>query len=170
MTDEQSSRNSFGYFGFAIRRGRFHQLHLLVAVSAVAHGYGAAPLELRLLENGRQIDLRRSKPAGDGVPVSEVFHVSPNRGATTVYSVEIPPAPDEIVSENNTRSVLVPAAGRPRRVLFVQGAPGFEHAFLRRAWSGDRGLEILVGVGTETFEQGAHATSLRVTIGWRPSS
>src|SRR5438132_543882 len=34
-----------------------------VAVSAVAHGYGAASIELRLLENGRAIDLRRVKPA-----------------------------------------------------------------------------------------------------------
>src|SRR5204862_2963919 len=67
-----------------------------VAVSAVAHGYGAAPLELRLLENGRPIDLRRARPAADGVPVSEVFHVSPARDVATVYSVEIPPASDEI--------------------------------------------------------------------------
>jgi hypothetical protein len=148
-----------------------------VAVSAVAHGYGAAPLELRLLENGRSIDLRRVKPAGEGVPVSEVFHVSPKRDAATVYSVEIPPAPDEIVGENNTRSVLVPAAGRPRRVLFVQGAPGFEHAFLRRAWSGDRGLEIDSVVrkgrddsGAWTFYVQAPASRAQALVGGYPST
>lgn len=113
-----------------------------VAVSAVAHGYGASPIELRLLENGRAIDLRRVKPAAEGVPVSETFHVSPNRDVPTVYTVEIPAAADELVADNNARSALVPAAGRPRRVLLVQGAPGFEHSFLRRAWSADRGLEV----------------------------
>src|SRR5438552_6737735 len=113
-----------------------------VAVSAVAHGYGAAPIELRLLENGRAIDLRRVKPAAEGVPVSETFHVSPNRDVPTVYTVEIPAAADELVTDNNARSALVPAAGRPRRVLLVQGAPGFEHSFLRRAWSTDRGLQV----------------------------
>ena len=113
-----------------------------VAVSAVAHGYGASPIELRLLENGRAIDLRRVKPAVEGAPVSEVFHVSPNRDVPTVYTVEIPGAADELVADNNARSALVPAAGRPRRVLLVQGAPGFEHSFLRRAWSADRGLEV----------------------------
>jgi len=111
-------------------------------VSAVAHGYGAAPMELRLLENGRAIDLRRVKPAVDGAPVSETFRVSPNRDVPTVYTVEIPGAADELVSDNNARSALVPAAGRPRRVLLVQGAPGFEHSFLRRAWAADRGLEV----------------------------
>ena len=92
-----------------------------LAVAAVAHGYGAAPMELRLLENGHAIDLRRAKPAGEGVPVSEVFHVSPNRDVATVYTVEIPAAADEIVSENNARSVLVPAAGRPPARAFRPG-------------------------------------------------
>ena len=113
-----------------------------VTASAVAHGYGNAAIELRLLENGRPIDLRRVRPASDGAPISETFHVSPNRDAPTVYTVEIPSASDELVVENNARSVLVPAAMRPRRILLVQGAPGFEHAFLRRAWTTDRSLEI----------------------------
>lgn len=113
-----------------------------LTVAAVAHGYGSAPIELRLLENGRGIDLRRVKPAADGAPVSETFHVAPNRDVPTVYTVEIPSAGDEPVADNNARSALVPAAGRPRRLLLVQGAPGFEHSFLRRAWAGDRGLEI----------------------------
>ena len=44
--------------------------------------------------------------------------------------------------ENNSRSVLVQSPSRARRVLFVEGAPGFEHSFLKRAWSGDPGLEV----------------------------
>jgi uncharacterized membrane protein len=113
-----------------------------IGVSAVAHGYGRTPFDLRLLENGRPIDVRKVTPAGDGVPVSETFHVSPNRDAPTIYTVEVPAASDEIAAENNARSALVPPPARPRRVLFVEGAPGFEHSFLRRAWAGDRGLEV----------------------------
>jgi hypothetical protein len=55
-----------------------------VSVEAIAHGYGTAPIELRLLENGRAVDLRRARPAAEGVPVSETFHVSPNRDVATV--------------------------------------------------------------------------------------
>ncbi|HEY7056310.1 MAG TPA: glutamine amidotransferase, partial [Vicinamibacterales bacterium] len=113
-----------------------------VGVSAVSTGYGKTPFDLRLLENGRPIDVRRVNPAADGVPISATFHVSPGRDAPTVYTVEVPAAPDEIVSENNVRSVLVPPPARPRRVLLVEGAPGFEHSFLKRAWAEDRGLEI----------------------------
>lgn len=148
-----------------------------VAVSAVAHGYGAAPIELRLLENGRPIDRRRVKPAVDGAPISETFHVSPNRDVPTVYTVEIPSAPDELVAGNNARSALVPAAGRPRRVLLVQGAPGFEHSFLRRAWTADRGLDVDSVVrkgrddsGAETFYVQAAPSRANALVGGYPNN
>ena len=74
--------------------------------------------------------LPRVTPAADGAPVREVFHVSPGRGVPTVYTVEIPAAaPDELVPENNARSVLVPpparAAPRPAR----RGSAGLRAQF-----------------------------------------
>ncbi len=145
-----------------------------IAVSAVSHGYGKSAFDLRLLENGRPIDVRRVTPAAEGVPVSETFKVSPNRDAPTVYTVEVPAVPDEIVAENNARSVLVPPPGRPRRVLLVEGAPGFEHSFLKRAWTGDRGLEVDSVVrkgkddsGTDTFYvQAARSRADSLTAGY----
>ncbi len=113
-----------------------------LAVSAVSHGHGTAPLELRLLENGRPIEIRRAAPAIEGAPVREVFHVTPQRGAPTIYTVEIPAAAGELVPENNMRSVLVQTPARPRRVLVLEGAPGFEHSFLKRALAADPGMEV----------------------------
>jgi len=124
-------------------------------VSAVAHGLGTTPIELRLFENGRPIDVRRATPAGDGTPVREVFQVTPARGAPAVYTVETPAAPGELVPENNARSVLVQAPTRSRRVLLVEGAPGFEHSFLRRAWASDSGLEIDAVVKKGRDDQGS---------------
>ncbi len=40
------------------------------------------------------------------------------------------------------RRVLVPPQGRTRRVLVVEGAPGFEHTFLKRALARDPGLDV----------------------------
>lgn len=125
-----------------------------LAVSAVSHGHGAAPIELRLLENGRPVEIRRATPAADGAPVREVFHVSPARGVTALYTVEIPAAAGELVPENNTRSVLVQPPSRTRRVLLVEGAPGFEHSFLKRAWTADTGLEVDSVVRKGQNEQG----------------
>ncbi|MCU1382523.1 MAG: putative rane protein, partial [Acidobacteria bacterium] len=44
--------------------------------------------------------------------------------------------------ENNSRSLLASPTGRKRRVLLVEGAPGFEHSFMTRALSGDPGLDV----------------------------
>ncbi len=126
-----------------------------LAVSAVSHGHGVEPFALRLLENGRPVEVRRAAPAADGVPVREIFHVSPARGAPTVYTIEIPETPGDLVPENNSRSTLVQPPTRQRRILFVEGAPGFEHSFLKRAWATDSGLEVDSVIRKGKNEQGA---------------
>ena len=111
-------------------------------MSVTSTGVGTAPIELRLKENGRPLETRRVTPAADGAPVHELFTVSPSAERATVYSIEIPVEPGEIVAENNLRSVLVPPQGRRRKVLLIEGAPGFEHTFLKRALAHDTALEV----------------------------
>ena len=126
-----------------------------LAVLAVSHGSGSEPIELRLLENGRVTEVRRVRPTSASGPVREVFQVAPANGAATVYSVEIPAGAAELVPENNVRSVLVQPPSRPRRVLLIEGAPGFEHSFLKRALAADTGLEVDSVVRKGVNEQGA---------------
>jgi uncharacterized membrane protein len=73
----------------------------------------------------------------------------------TLYTIEIPLAAGDLVPENNRRSVVVAPPGRRRRVLFVQGAPGFEHTFLQRALALDPGLDVdaVVRKGRDEQEQ-----------------
>jgi uncharacterized membrane protein len=125
-------------------------------VTAIAHGEPSGPIDLRLLENGRAIQVAHLAPAAPNTPVHHVFHASPQRGAATVYTVDTPVLPGEPVPENNTRSVLVQGPSRPRRILLVEGAPGFEHSFLKRAWAGDQGLEVDAVVRKGKDEQGAN--------------
>ncbi len=111
-------------------------------VTAVSSGFGRAPFQVRVLANGQLLDTRRLVPQADGSPIDAVFTVSPNPQAATVYTAEIPADDGELVRENNARSVLVSPAGRKRRVLAIEGAPGFEHSFMTRALALDPGLEI----------------------------
>jgi uncharacterized membrane protein len=134
-----------------------------VAVSAMAHDAG--PVELRLLENGRPREVRHLRLPADGGPIREIFQVAPAGGAATIYTVEIPPAPGELVPENNRRSVLVQPPSRARRVLLVEGAPGFEHSFLQRALTGDRGLDVDSIVRKGENEQGAQTYYIQAARG-----
>jgi uncharacterized membrane protein len=113
-----------------------------LSVSAISIGLGTKPVELRVTANGRPIETRRVAPSADGAPIHEVFTVSPDPDVPTVYGVEIPAAPDELAVENNVRSVLVPPQNARRKVLMVEGAPGYEHTFLKRALSQDPGLDV----------------------------
>jgi len=124
-------------------------------VSALSSGRTDDAIELRLLENGQPREVRHVRVAAGGGPIREIFHVSPPAGAATVYTVEIPAASEELVPENNSRSVLVQPSSRTRRVLLVEGAPGFEHSFLKRGLSGDRGIAVDSVVRKGKNEQGA---------------
>lgn len=121
---------------------RLDQAAIDLHVTAVSSGFGRTPYPLRLLANGRVVDSRRIVPAADGAPVEEVFTVTPDPLTPTVYTADIPADESEVAAENNQRSVLVSPAGRKRRLLFVEGAPGFEHSFLTRALSHDPNIEI----------------------------
>ncbi len=120
---------------------RLDQTSVDLQVSAVSSGHGRAPFVIRLMSNGREVQSRRVEQVADGAPVEEVFTVSPDPTNPTVFTAEIPADETEAVPENNSRSVLVNPIGRKRRLLMVEGAPGFEHGFMKRAWTRDPSLE-----------------------------
>ncbi len=113
-----------------------------ISASVVSHGFKQAPIEVQLFENGRLLQVRRVTPPAGGSPVRIVFLVSPNTDVATLYTVEIPPDAREVVAENNRRSVLVRPPGRPRRLLMLEGAPGYDHSFLKRVWLADPGIAL----------------------------
>jgi uncharacterized membrane protein len=125
-----------------------------LSVSAVSNGFGKEPVEFRVSANGRPVDVRRVTPSTDGAPIHELFTVSPDPDVATVYTVEIPVGLRELSRENNSRSVLVPPQKGRRRILVVEGAPGFEHTFLKRALARDPGLDIDAVVRKGTNDAG----------------
>ncbi|MGH9254275.1 MAG: glutamine amidotransferase [Vicinamibacterales bacterium] len=144
-----------------------------ISVAAVSRG-STGGFDVRVLENGRPIDLRRMTPAADGSPVRALFTVSPARDTATLYTVEIPSAAGELVLENNRRSVLVEPPGRRRQILMIEGAPGFEHSFIKRALSADPGFEVdsIVRKGRDArgaatyFVQATEARASRLAAGF----
>jgi uncharacterized membrane protein len=149
---------------------RLDQASVDLHVSAISFGYGRAPFQLRVLANGQLLDSRRIVPSSDGSPIDQVFTVSPDPSSATVYTAEITADQNEAIPENNARSVLVNPAGRKRRILALEGAPGYDHSFMTRALTHDPGLELDTVVrkgkneeGEDTFTVqagGGRATSL----------
>jgi uncharacterized membrane protein len=112
-----------------------------ITATLVSHGASGSS-QVRLLQGTRVLEVRDVTLPVDGAPVQLTFPVAPSRDAATVFRVEVSGDDRELTGENNRMDVLVPAPGRPRRILFVEGAPGFEHTFLRRAWRDDPSLDV----------------------------
>ena len=111
--------------------------------------------DVRLLQNGQVVERRAVTPASDGAPMRVVFTVAPDRNAPTVYTIDIPATEAELTPANNQARAMVPPPGRRRLLLSLEGAPGFEQTFLKRAWSDDPSLEVDAAVRKGRNEQGA---------------
>jgi uncharacterized membrane protein len=111
-------------------------------VVATSRGYGRKPFTIQLSAGDHVVDSRQVVPAVDGAPVDVTFTVSPDASTGTVYAAAIAPEPGEATTGNNARSVFISPRGRKRRVLMLEGAPGFEHSFLSRALAEDSDLDI----------------------------
>ncbi len=124
-----------------------------VTANLVSHG-ARETVDVRLLENGRPIDVRQVRLPGNSQPVRERFRVAPSRTASTVYTVDVAEGAGELTVANNKGTVFVPAPGPPHPVLILEGAPGFEHSFLTRTLKNDTGLDVDVIVRKGRSERG----------------
>lgn len=113
-----------------------------VSATIVSHGEARETVDVRLLDNGRPVDVRQVVLPGRSQQVRERFRVTPSRTTATVYTVEVADAPGELTGDNNRGAVFVPVPGPPHPVLVLQGGPGFEHGFLTRMLGRDPGLDV----------------------------
>ena len=127
-----------------------------LTAEVVRRGGEKRPITVRLLEGDRLLQVRHLTPLADGVPVRATFDVQPRDDSATRYTVEVRSEVDEVVVENNRRSVLVRPPERARRVLMVEGAPGFDHSFLKRVWSADPGVDLDAVVRKGQNAEGEH--------------
>ena len=129
--------------GIVAGEQRLEHASVDLQVSAVSSGFGRDAFQVRVLADGTAA---REPPASCRPPTdrrsSSASPCSPTRGSRPCTPSKSRPADGEAVTENNTRSVIVSPAGRKRRLLVIEGAPGFEHTFVRRAWAADPGLEV----------------------------
>ena len=125
-----------------------------LTATIVSHGLGDDPFDVRLLADGRLLGVRRVLPAREGAPTVAAFRVAPDPVLASVYTVEVPVDVAELVPGNNRRRVLVRPPERPRRLLLVEGSPGYEHSFLKRTWLADPGLTFDAVVRKGQNDQG----------------
>ncbi len=116
---------------------------VLVDAAVRLRGTGNDPVIVTAEADGRIVatDTVRAPSGGDVVSVR--LRVPPLPAGTYRLSVRATPLPDEIVPENNVAHTVLQVRAGPDRILYVEGEPRPEFAFMRRAVAADSGLQLV---------------------------
>jgi uncharacterized membrane protein len=155
-------------YGLSIGDSRVQGSLVDLSALVVGHGDSSQPVQVTIEEGGRPVDVRHLVLPPGGVPQRVTARVAPSRDAPTVYTVSVSEADGELTTRNNRQSVLAPPAGEPRRVLLVEGAPAFEHGFLKRSLAEDAGLQVDAIVRKGSNESGQDTFYVQADAGQAP--
>ena len=106
-------------------------------------GYGGQKVSLVVEDEGRVIASEEVALPGDGDLAPVRVHVALNDAGPRTLTFKIAPQPGEQVMQNNTQQALVVVRDRREKILYVEGEPRSEMAFIRRAVAADSNLQLV---------------------------
>ena len=106
-------------------------------------GYGGQKVPLVVEDEGRVIASEEVALPGDGDLAPVRVHVALNDAGPRTLTFKIAPQPGEQVSQNNAQQALVVVRDRREKILYVEGEPRSEMAFIRRAVASDSNLQLV---------------------------
>ncbi|MCY3023478.1 MAG: glutamine amidotransferase, partial [Planctomycetota bacterium] len=128
----------------AVRAPRRAQLGALVEIVALVHRGGVKdPLSLRLYQDMVLLKTEPVPPSPSGEPVTVRLSFIPEKEGTARLLLEIPPAAGEKVLDNNKHNLQLEVEEKRVEVLFIEGSPRHEYAFIRRAMWDNRHFRVV---------------------------
>ena len=115
---------------------------LSVDVVVTQTGYGGTTVPLNVEDNGRLVGTQQVTLPADGESSTVRVTFTANDAGPRVFRFSIPAQNAEQVTQNNTRDALIEVADRRERVLYYQGEPNSEMAFIRRAIADDKNIDL----------------------------
>jgi len=116
---------------------------LVVDVMVAQRGYAGDKVQLIVEDGGQIVNTQSVTLSGDGEAIPVRVRVPTKEAGARVLTFRIPPQPGEMVAQNNTQQAIVNVSDRREKILYIEGEPRSEMAFVRRAVSEDRNLQIV---------------------------
>lgn len=130
-------------------------------LTAVVSGQGTKgnAINVQLLENGNLVQELPTQIPNEGGTREVVFHLEHPTVGNFIFTVNIPPLPGEVVTNDNSYAMSVQVIDTKNRLLYVEGSPRWESKYLTRVLKANKDITPLA------FLRGPNKTFL--TIGQR---
>lgn len=108
-----------------------------------AHGYGEGRFPVRLLENGAELETQMLETKAGETTYHLKFEFVPKTLGKQVYTIAIDPQPDEILAQNNQKSVVVNVVRDKIRVVQIVGQPSWDERHLRNLLKENANVDLV---------------------------
>ncbi len=116
---------------------------LVIDAVVTQTGYAGEKAALDVEDEGRIIGSQEFTFASDGEPASVRVRVTAADPGPRLFRFRIAPRANELVAGNNVREALIDIADRRDQILYYEGEPRPEMAFLNRAVHDDKNLSVV---------------------------
>jgi len=116
---------------------------VLVDAAIRLRGIGTDVVSVTAEADGRIVATEQVRAPKTGDVASVRLRVPPLPAGTYRLTVRASALPNELVPENNVAHTVLQVRSGPDRVLYIEGEPRPEFAFLRRAIAADSGLQLV---------------------------
>ena len=121
---------------------------LAVDVVVTQTGYGGSTVPLTVEDGGRIVSSQEIKLPSDGESSTVRVNFTASETGPRLFRFKIAGQDGEQVSQNNARDALIEVTDQKERILYFEGEPRFEEAFVRRAVQADPNLQVALLVRT----------------------
>jgi uncharacterized membrane protein len=116
---------------------------LVVDVMVAQRGFTGNKVQLIVEDGGRIVSTQSVTLTGDGEAVPIRVRVPTAEAGARVLTFRIPAQPGEMVAQNNAQQAIVNVSAAREKILYIEGEPRSEMAFMRRAVHDDKNLQIV---------------------------
>ena len=115
---------------------------LVVDVVVTQNGYRGETVSLQVEDEGRIVADQDVTLPDDGEPVTVRVRFTAADAGPRLFSFRVTPRPDEMVTQNNERNVLILVEDTREKILYFEGEPRWELKFVSRAVADDQNLQV----------------------------
>jgi uncharacterized membrane protein len=117
---------------------------LVVDVAVAQAGYGGDEIPIQVEDEGRIIAREMVKLPSGGEPGTVRVHFTASDAGPRLFRFRVPPQEGEQIAQNNAREALIQVQDRREKILYFDGEPHSEVAFIRRAVADDKNLQVVL--------------------------